>query len=261
MQMCKEAFKMETNFQRIFNLSSKHLDAKTQTPKVWFAMLIGAGIGLIWGIAARIWMRLISTNPEFSISGTATILIIATTYGTFAGLTYAARRHGWQGWQHNVPRYLLIFFFLPFSSGAGTPMFLTVLIITLALTNKTMLSFWVLVVPINLVVFATDIGIPIIAAISIIIGAVLLSGWKWFFFHKHNPPKLQSIDRWAEQTGQTILLLNAAMITINLGSKLISEKPELSTWAYIFFYLILLCPLIIALRIGLEPKKLITSPI
>lgn len=250
---------METYFQRIFYLPSRHLDAKTQIPKVRIAMLTGASIGLIWGIVARIWMRLVSANPEFSVSGTITILIIATIFGAFAGLTYAARRHGWQGWGHRLPRYLLIFSFLPFSSGAGMPMFLAVLIITLALTNKAMLSFWVLVIPINLVVFATDIGIPIIAAIGITAGAVLLTFWKWFLRHKHNSLELQPINIWAEQTGQTILLFTAAVITINVGWKLIGEKPELSTWVYNFLYLTLLYPLILALRIGLEPKKAIAS--
>ena len=51
------------------------LDATASQPSVvWAAVLGGAGLGLAWGIVARIWMRLIATTPEFSIPGTAAIL-------------------------------------------------------------------------------------------------------------------------------------------------------------------------------------------
>jgi len=61
---------------------------------VWAAVLGGAGLGFVWGIAARLWMRLISTNPEFSIAGTTAILVIATVFGAFVGFAFAARRRG-----------------------------------------------------------------------------------------------------------------------------------------------------------------------
>lgn len=40
------------------------LDARDRRAHVWRALGVGAGLGLAWGIAARIWMRLISTNFE-----------------------------------------------------------------------------------------------------------------------------------------------------------------------------------------------------
>ena len=40
----------------------------------WRAAANGAGLGILWGVAMRAWMRFISTNPEFSWSGTMFIL-------------------------------------------------------------------------------------------------------------------------------------------------------------------------------------------
>ena len=75
------------------------LDATALRPAVWAAVLRGAGLGLVWGTVARLWMRLIATTPEFSLPGTAAILIITTVFGAWVGLAYAARRRGWRGWR------------------------------------------------------------------------------------------------------------------------------------------------------------------
>jgi hypothetical protein len=61
-------------------------------------ILAGAGIGLAWGVAMRLWMRYISTNPEFSWSGTLFILGAATIAGAVLGLARLRRRQGGMGW-------------------------------------------------------------------------------------------------------------------------------------------------------------------
>ena len=94
----------------VYRLSTMRLDATEPYPRVWAAVLGGAGLGLVWGIAAQLWMRLISTQPEFSIPGTAAILIITTLFGACAGLAFAARRRGWRWWGHYVPRGLAVMF-------------------------------------------------------------------------------------------------------------------------------------------------------
>jgi len=58
------------------------LDAENRTFPRWRALLTGAGLGLTWGVVARVWMRLISTSPEFSVVTTAFILGIAAVFGT-----------------------------------------------------------------------------------------------------------------------------------------------------------------------------------
>jgi hypothetical protein len=60
--------------------------------------LAGAGLGLGWGVAARAWMRLISTDPEFSWSGTGYILGACTVVGLLLGAAEASRRRGAMGW-------------------------------------------------------------------------------------------------------------------------------------------------------------------
>jgi len=129
----------------VFRLSSMHLDATEQYPAVWAAILSGAGLGLVWGIVARIWMRLISTKPEFTISGTAAILVIAMVFGAFVGFAFAARRRGWRRWGHYLPRGLAVAFFVPFGGFGGAPLMLTVLLATLAVTRAPRWSgfgFW-----------------------------------------------------------------------------------------------------------------------
>lgn len=65
-------------------------------------LLLGAGrgavLGLAWGLSARIWMRAISTVPEFSWTGTLMILGFATWLGLGSGLLAAARRGGRKPW-------------------------------------------------------------------------------------------------------------------------------------------------------------------
>lgn len=55
------------------------------------AAAIGAASGLVWGITARCWMRLISTQPEFSWSGTLMIIAFSAWLGLFVGLIYGTR--------------------------------------------------------------------------------------------------------------------------------------------------------------------------
>ncbi len=50
-------------------------------------------IGLLYGVLLRGWMRFISSDPEFSWSGTIAIVTVFTILGTCVGLTDLARRH------------------------------------------------------------------------------------------------------------------------------------------------------------------------
>ena len=54
---------------------------------------LAAGVGL--GVALRAWMRLVSTEPEFSWSGTGYIVGVFAVLGTMAGLVSAGRRRRW----------------------------------------------------------------------------------------------------------------------------------------------------------------------
>ena len=60
------------------------------------ALAIGAGVGVLWGIGARLWMRLIADDPAFSWGGTGYILGAAMIFGLTTRLASTARRNGWR---------------------------------------------------------------------------------------------------------------------------------------------------------------------
>ena len=47
------------------------------------AALTGLGLGAAWGVAARVWMRLVTDTPEFSWVGTAFIVGLSAWFGLF----------------------------------------------------------------------------------------------------------------------------------------------------------------------------------
>jgi hypothetical protein len=240
---------------RVFRLSTMRLDATETRPRVWAAVLGGAGLGLVWGIAARLWMRLISTQPEFSIPGTAAILIITTLFGACAGLAFAARRRGWRRWAHYLPRGLAVAFFLPFGIAGGTPLMLTVLLATLALTQTAAIGLWALAALTTLGFVATDIAIPAIVAISALAVAVALTAWKWSISRRQGQPGLLRVDAWLDRIGRAILLLLAVAGVWVVAREILADKPGVLALAAIFCYIALLYPAFVALRVGLARRK------
>jgi len=61
------------------------------------AAALGAALGALWGVAARVWMRLVSTSPEFSWSGTLGIVVVAAGLG--AGVAVSSRARSLTGWR------------------------------------------------------------------------------------------------------------------------------------------------------------------
>lgn len=57
--------------------------------------LSGLAVGIGYAACLRAWMRLVSTDPEFSWSGTGYILGAFAMLGAMAGLVTAGRRRGW----------------------------------------------------------------------------------------------------------------------------------------------------------------------
>ena len=99
-------------------LPGTFLDAGARPP-IWAAVLGGAGIGLGWGVLARVGMRAISADPEFSVEGTAFILVAFSQAGAFAGLAFAARRRDWRRWRLYVPRTLSVLAVIPLGFGSA----------------------------------------------------------------------------------------------------------------------------------------------
>jgi hypothetical protein len=198
-------------------------------------------------------MRLISTSPEFSLAGTGAILIITTLFGTWAGLAFVARRRGWQGWKHYVPRGLAVIFFLPFGIAGGLPLMLTVLIATLGLVQRAIVGLWVLAGLVLLVAFGTDIVIPTLITIIAPVSALALTVWTWALQRWHTN-SLLTIDRWLERVGRAFLLLLAAYGVWTVVSGILTDKPSVLGVVAVVVYPILLFPLFLALRVGLQPR-------
>jgi hypothetical protein len=55
----------------------------------------GLAVGAGYGVALRAWMRLVSTEPEFSWGGTGYIVGVLAVLGGMSGLVSAGRRRGW----------------------------------------------------------------------------------------------------------------------------------------------------------------------
>ena len=61
-------------------------------------IISGALGGLLWGGLMRVWMRFISTDPEFSLSGTGFILGAALLAGLGLGTAYSFSRKTTRPW-------------------------------------------------------------------------------------------------------------------------------------------------------------------
>lgn len=91
---------MSTGGISIGRRTSPH-DHRTSRPlkyPVDHPVIFGASAGLLWGAIMRVWMRFISTNPEFSWSGTLFILGASVIAGSVLGLARKRRAVGGVGW-------------------------------------------------------------------------------------------------------------------------------------------------------------------
>jgi hypothetical protein len=70
----------------------------------------GLGLGVGWGIAARVWMRLISTDPQFTWAGTGLILALTGASGLVLGILYGVRRAGRSRWWRILAAPCLLMF-------------------------------------------------------------------------------------------------------------------------------------------------------
>ena len=61
-------------------------------------LAVGAVAGCGWGVVARLFMRLLSDDPQFSWAGTLGIIGMATVAGACVGLVRAARTSGRSRW-------------------------------------------------------------------------------------------------------------------------------------------------------------------
>lgn len=225
----------------------------TSSVPIWRTVLGGAGFGLLWGIVARLWMRFISTNPEFSVEGTAYILIVATLFGAVTGVALTARHRAWSGWRQYVPRTLVVIFFLPFGIAGGLPLMLTLLVFTLALTQHPMIGLWVVAGLTLLLRMGTDIGIPLFVVGVLLVSAITLTVWTWLT-RNCRADGSRFVNGWSERLMRVFLILLALAGVGFVAWDIVSNHPLAFAVMYLLFYLVLLYPLFWGLRVGLAPK-------
>jgi len=115
---------------------------------------VGLLAGLLSGVIARAWMRWISTDPEFSWSGTLGIVIGFTIFGAIQATVYVVRKKRLA----ILARGIGTIFSLQLFVAAGAIMFPTVLTLSLALWREA----WIPWVRVSLAVIGTAIWVLII---------------------------------------------------------------------------------------------------
>lgn len=135
----------------------------------WKLLLCGVVSGAVLGLIARLWMRWISTNPEFSWSGTIFIIGAFTIFTTTQATVFALRRRTKSKRITSIIRGGGVLFSLPIFGAAGAIMFPTVALASIALWQKSLdkkfriaLSVISLVIPIlQINGFISDFGMNI----------------------------------------------------------------------------------------------------
>ena len=90
-------------------------------------VLAGLGAGFSLGLAARLWMRLISKDPEFTWSGSIFIVLGFTVFGLGQAVVLVVRRRNSRRWRLTLVRTIGAISMLPLFVAAGAVMFPTVL--------------------------------------------------------------------------------------------------------------------------------------
>jgi len=101
-------------------------------PVVLVGGLLG---GLAWGIYARVWMRSISTDPEFTWAGTLFIVIGFGIAGLGQSVAYLGRRARLPRGRLTTIRVVTFASLLPLGMAAGGPMLPAVVLAPLAITH------------------------------------------------------------------------------------------------------------------------------
>lgn len=115
-----------------------HWFASHPTPQSWAATVerwlipIFVLLGLILGVLARAWMRLISVDPEFTWGGTLAIVLSFAFFALTQAVAAMAAQRPWSDWPRRAARLLGLVGILPLFSAAGAVMAPAVLLAGLA---------------------------------------------------------------------------------------------------------------------------------
>ena len=160
-----------------------HAERWLRNLKPLFIIPLGFIGGLVLGVIARLWMRWISTDPEFTWGGTIGILVGFTLFFTAQSTVFFAVRKGWSRRSTMIARIVAIPLSLLLFTAQGAIMLPTVVTGSLAMWRKSwpkwvrvILGLASLVIPVTVVKgIAEDFGWGI-ATIGRILLFVLIYG-------------------------------------------------------------------------------------
>lgn len=92
-------------------------------------------VGLVWGAFARVWMRFISSDPEFSWNGTLFIVGAFGVVGCFQGVAHAIRRRGVRRSIRTCTRVVTMASIVLVTNGPAIPLLVTVIIAPIVITH------------------------------------------------------------------------------------------------------------------------------
>jgi F0F1-type ATP synthase membrane subunit c/vacuolar-type H+-ATPase subunit K len=101
-----------------------HVRSRSRDALVVLAGMLG---GITLGILARVWMRVIATDPEFTLDGTMFIVLGFAIFGLAQSLNALARRRDWRAAAARPMRIVGCIGMLPLFVGAGAIMAPTVI--------------------------------------------------------------------------------------------------------------------------------------
>ena len=108
------------------------------TPLSWAARLgvalvpIFLALGLLLGVVARAWMRLISVDPEFTVPGTLAIVLGFAIFAVMQSIAAIATERPWRDWPRRGARFLGVLGLLALFVAAGAVMAPAVILAGLA---------------------------------------------------------------------------------------------------------------------------------
>ena len=123
-------------------------------------VIVASLLGVVLGIFARIWMRLIAPDPEFTTAGTVGILAGFGLLFMGAGLSLAAHRNGWRRIPLGVARTIGCILILPAFGGAGLLAFPSVIFGALAVAR------WDLRIPLRIFFGCVAIAATVFVALT-----------------------------------------------------------------------------------------------
>ena len=140
----------------ILQSSFANTETKLQNLNPRLIIPLGVVAGFLLGIIARLWMRWISTDPEFTWSGSIYIVMAFTLFFTVHSTVFFAVRKGWSRRSMIIARSGAIVFSLPIFGAAGGSMLPTVVMGSMAVWRKS-LPKWV-----RAILGVASLAVPII---------------------------------------------------------------------------------------------------